>query len=47
MISNSLNQLQLEASLALLNKVSLFVDGNYRGIVLKRSLKCGERCKKL
>jgi len=38
MISNIPKKLQLEVSLALFNKVSLFVDGNYRGVVLKDCL---------
>ncbi|MFT7005371.1 MAG: hypothetical protein ACJAWW_002745, partial [Sulfurimonas sp.] len=31
-------KLQLEVSLGLLNKVSLFVDGNYRGLLLRSFL---------
>ena len=41
MISNNFKWLQHEVSLGLLNKVSLFVDGNYRGLVLRRSLMLG------
>ena len=40
MISNNLLKLQLEVSVTFLNKVSLFVDGNYRGLVLNISLRC-------
>ena len=35
MISNNIKKLQLEVSLVLFDKVSLFVDGNYRELLLR------------